>query len=490
MEVGLFGKLPSHGDFLRRRASDEFVDAWDAWLQECIAASRNLLGERWLDVYLISPAWRFACEPGVCGQQGYAGIMVPSVDRVGRYFPLTLMWPIPESVAPLAVARRAEHWFDAAERLIVETLAAEQVDFQEFEMRMLGLSQELDRVNFQPAVELDAFHALQLTSVAGAHWQVPLGSPSAWDALTEQLLSASLRRTHRPLALFWTEGSAVVEPSCLVMQGLPLPQQYAALLDGSWREQGWSCVEGRVAPPPAHETTLVVDTTNFQYRSAALSDVGRVRNTNQDAFLERANAGLWVVADGMGGLRDGDVASRMVCDALADLPPRGDLDALVDEVQTRLQAVNTYLQRAANREANPIHSGSTVVVLLAAAHRCVILWAGDSRVYRLRGGRLEQLTRDHSWADEGGGGDDLNAITRAVGGEDYLNLDICYERVQAGDRFLLCSDGLSRELPATRIRELLAQASIHQSVQALVDAALEAGGHDNVTVLAVEANAP
>ncbi len=63
MEVGFYGKLPSHGDFLRRRASDAFVDAWDAWLQECLAASRSALGERWLDVYLTSPAWRFVCGP-------------------------------------------------------------------------------------------------------------------------------------------------------------------------------------------------------------------------------------------------------------------------------------------------------------------------------------------------------------------------------------------------------------------------------------------
>ena len=67
MEVGFYGKLPSHGDFLRRRASDAFVDAWDGWLRECLAASRSALGDRWLDVYLTSPAWRFVCGPGACG---------------------------------------------------------------------------------------------------------------------------------------------------------------------------------------------------------------------------------------------------------------------------------------------------------------------------------------------------------------------------------------------------------------------------------------
>ncbi len=95
MVVGLYGKLPTHGDFLRRRVADDFVDAWDPWLQHCIADSRAALGEQWLETYLTSPVWRFALGAHVCGAATVAGIIVPSVDRVGRYFPLTLVWPVP-----------------------------------------------------------------------------------------------------------------------------------------------------------------------------------------------------------------------------------------------------------------------------------------------------------------------------------------------------------------------------------------------------------
>jgi type VI secretion system protein ImpM len=84
MQVGFYGKLPSHGDFLRRRVSDAFVDAWDAWLRECLAASRTALGARWLDVYLTSPAWRFACAAGACGPAPVIGVLAPSVDQAGR----------------------------------------------------------------------------------------------------------------------------------------------------------------------------------------------------------------------------------------------------------------------------------------------------------------------------------------------------------------------------------------------------------------------
>jgi type VI secretion system protein ImpM len=112
----LFGKLPSHGDFLRRRASDAFVDAWDAWLRECLADSREALGERWLDVYLTSPAWRFVCAAGACGPAPVIGLMVPSVDRVGRYFPFTLVARLPEEVNPIAAATSSARFFEQAER--------------------------------------------------------------------------------------------------------------------------------------------------------------------------------------------------------------------------------------------------------------------------------------------------------------------------------------------------------------------------------------
>ena len=88
-EVGFYGKLPCRGDFLQRRVSQDFVDVWDAWLQESLHETRKRLDEAWLNTYLTGPVWRFGLSAGVCGEHTYIGILVPSVDRVGRYFPLT-----------------------------------------------------------------------------------------------------------------------------------------------------------------------------------------------------------------------------------------------------------------------------------------------------------------------------------------------------------------------------------------------------------------
>jgi type VI secretion system protein ImpM len=488
MEVGLYGKLPSHGDFLRRRVSDAFVSVWDEWLQQSMAASQSTLGQHWLDVYLTSPVWRFACDAGVCGSRGYAGVMAPSVDRVGRYFPLTLVWEMPEGVHSLVVTRRADNWFDQVERLLLETLAEEHVDLEKFDQRFVLLGRELDRVQWVSTVELDPNDAVGPTSGTRAQWQLALGSPPAFTSVVEQLLYARLRETHGPLTVMWTDGSSRVDPSCLLLGGLPSPSSYAALLSGHWGETSWQVVKAKTLAPPAHTDTIVGERV-LSYRSAGATDVGRARRINQDAFIERAEIGLWAVADGMGGHEHGEVASRMICDALAGLVPGDTLRTTIEAVTQQLGHINDYLSRAAARTVNATQSGSTVVTLVTRGTRCAVLWVGDSRVYRLRRGELVQLTCDHV-AETHDSLDVSHAISRAVGGDAALDIDIEYGTVQPGDRFLLCSDGLNHEITDDMIAQALSEPDLTQCVQGLIAAALAAGGTDNVSVIVVDAFEP
>jgi serine/threonine protein phosphatase PrpC len=222
-----------------------------------------------------------------------------------------------------------------------------------------------------------------------------------------------------------------------------------------------------------------------RFRSAAATDVGRVRALNEDSFIERSDAGIWAVADGLGGHSQGEVASRMVCESLADVPADENLELVIETARQRVGEVNEQLVFAATRAVDAVSSGSTVVVLLAQGTRCAVLWAGDSRAYRLRDGRLERLTRDHSLAEIDGS--TSTAITRAVGGEPALLLDAVHHHVQAGDRFLLCSDGLTRILPEAQIGTWMAHRDIRQAVEALIRATLEAGAPDNVTAVVIEA---
>jgi type VI secretion system protein ImpM len=487
VEIGFYGKLPSHGDFLRRRVSDAFVGVWDPWLQDCVTASRTALGDTWLDVYLTSPAWRFACSAGVCGAMPLVGLMVPSVDRVGRYFPLTLVAELPTGTSILSAASQTTAFFDAAERVLIETLAADQVDLETFDDEIMQLAEELTAVGITPRMAFDPIAAQMLDEGAKAYWQMPIDSPSQLAPAFEEVLSQRLATLYEPLVLWWTSGSAVVVPSCLIAKGLPHPDSFAALLDGSWSERRWRSIPAYVETERPTDT-LVSEGSPPRYQSAASTDMGRVRTINQDAFIERPESGVWAVADGLGGHSNGEIASRMVCDALADLVPDGSLDQTINDVRERVGQVNEHLDRLAARSGTGVRTGSTVVALLSRGSRCAILWAGDSRVYRWRSGRLNQLTRDHNLAEtEGATGPDAYAITRAVGGEETLTLDLHRDCVRAGDRFLLCSDGLTRAVPEGQIRAWLEHEDIRGAVDGLITATLEAGAPDNVTVLIVEA---
>lgn len=240
------------------------------------------------------------------------------------------------------------------------------------------------------------------------------------------------------------------------------------------------------------EDTLVEEDIHPSYVSAGKTDTGRLRASNQDALFDASAVCLWAVADGMGGHRDGDVASRKVCESLHGFDARGSIEDCVDELRQRISGVNAELFAAATRPINPVQSGSTVVLFVAKRTTCAILWAGDSRAYRLRDRKLTQLTIDHSWAAELHLDEDVaeevdHAITRAVGGEEVLLLDVRRDRVRLGDRYLLCSDGLTRELATSQIAALLGQGDVNQATQALIDATLAHGARDNVTVLVVDA---
>lgn len=237
--------------------------------------------------------------------------------------------------------------------------------------------------------------------------------------------------------------------------------------------------------------------SKFRWSSACLTHVGKVRTMNEDACLDLPDRGVWVVADGMGGHAAGEVASGMIVDTLRATPPAPGMNQLLDDVEERLEQVNGRLIREAALRGGDVIIGSTVVVLLAYNDQCICLWAGDSRIYRLRDGRLRRLTRDHSQAEEWIQQGHLlredaekhpgaNVITRAVGADHALCLDTEIHDLRHGDRFLLCSDGLYKELSETEIENIISRDNCAEVCQTLVGLALDRGCRDNVTVVAVD----
>jgi protein phosphatase len=245
--------------------------------------------------------------------------------------------------------------------------------------------------------------------------------------------------------------------------------------------------------------------SKYHWTSASCSHPGRVREVNEDACLEQPQCNVWAVADGMGGHTLGEFASRLAIRSLTDLvgpseptEATANLGALVATAHERLQQTNRRLRAEAARRDVPI-IGTTIAVLLAAGRHGACVWAGDSRIYRYRAGRLQQLTRDHSQLEavrsrQVGSADDTlvrpppNVITRALGGDEALELDSVTVDVLDGDLFLLCSDGLSNELSEVAIEQALLPGGCKLACETLLALALERGARDNVTAVVVRAD--
>jgi serine/threonine-protein phosphatase Stp1 len=232
-----------------------------------------------------------------------------------------------------------------------------------------------------------------------------------------------------------------------------------------------------------------------RFYSSAASHPGATRDHNEDRFVNRPDLGLWAVADGAGGHQAGDVASTIVADALRAVPAGLGSAELLAEVRLRLDRAHKRMQEEAVRRGGTDILASTVVVLLARGDHYACLWAGDSRAYLLRGGMLIQVSHDHSFVQElvdAGAITPIeafnhpraNVITRALGARsEIVDLDKASDRLRSGDRFLLCSDGVSKTLAEEQIAHLLAAdaASTH-----LVAAALEGQADDNITAVVID----
>jgi len=230
-----------------------------------------------------------------------------------------------------------------------------------------------------------------------------------------------------------------------------------------------------------------------------MSHPGMKRKHNEDAYVDRPDLGVWAVADGAGGHDAGEVASGMIRESLEAIPPGLSAPELLSEVRVRIEATHEALRAEAQRRGPDVIIASTVVVMLARNDHFACLWAGDSRAYLLRDGALQQITRDHSLVqelvesgvirpEEADHHPRANVITRAVGAElEEFVLDKVSGRIQAGDRFLLCSDGLCKTVPEAELATLLADNAGVPPPQTLVAAALALNASDNVTAVAVEA---
>jgi type VI secretion system protein ImpM len=451
--IGFFGKLPCNGDFIQRRMPEGFVDGWDPWLQACIHASRQALGEEWLDVYLSSPIWRFVLTESVCGSGAYAGVLAPSVDRVGRYFPLTVVTQIDVEDSPLDFAIQNNVWFSAVESLFLHSMEEPQLDIERFDAELEASAVHLGGASGEDTRALKAlFVAGAATALGGL--RAPIYSAAELQLSITAFAYRELHARFRPVTLWWSEGSQASAPSWLTMRGLPLAEQFAALLNGRWAQYGWqdlgsvAMAPSALAPvrPSGGQPTAPADAPAATPRRATFPQ-GQLTaiESNHAAFIDRADIGVWGVA--AAGTADHDpTAVRLVADVLQRLSPEGSLTALVEAVRRALSEVHAELRRLARRDVQRIESLAHAIILVVAESESAVVIAGETQRIRVRERQLEWLSARHATAGAAGDSGSLLDLfdtsapaSEALGAAEFRDVELCYEAALPGDCWILCA---------------------------------------------------
>ena len=227
-ETGWFGKLPTSGDFVTRRVHPSFIEPWDAWLNAMLAGSRERLGNAWRDAFLSAPAWRFVLAPGVIGADGWAGVIMPSVDSVGRYFPLTVVSQLPvQGLDAVTTLFRAHNWYAEVEPVTAVALAPD-AEIETFDAQLSNRRFPRELI----AVLDESEETIPPRSRSPRALWIPLGEEFEGEA--------GVRGLAKPLAgpysAWLAEESEIFGRSLMLCEKLPAVEQYCAMLNGEWHK--------------------------------------------------------------------------------------------------------------------------------------------------------------------------------------------------------------------------------------------------------------
>lgn len=236
--TGWYGKLPATGDFVGRRMPAAFREAWDRWMQGAIAGSRERLGADWRDSYLSMPVWRFVFSPGLLTPNAWAGIMAPSVDAVGRYFPLAMASALPSTSLDLVrTLLAAQAWFDELESIAFDALAP-RADVGAVDAAIAAQPFHGDWLRYPEGHD----ETLPIRPAKPQMLCVPLaGRHAGSDAEVLELA----QRLAEPHGAWLAEESELFGRCLLLCEALPAAEPYCAMMDGRWVDHGWSRRDAR-----------------------------------------------------------------------------------------------------------------------------------------------------------------------------------------------------------------------------------------------------
>lgn len=435
--IGFYGKLPSHGDFVSMGVGRSLQSALDAWLQAGLQAAQHELGDDWDRRFRKMPAWRFIIERGLWGPATIAGVLLPSLDRVGRSFPLVIAAQLHGFAEHPRQLYLDDTWFTAAEA-IAESSAKRDFDINQFTASLKRLR------SLRPADLAENERLQDRTSSRGTIW---------WHIDPEE------RRA---------KGFGV--------SGAPEPAHFAKLL----RENSPVVSTPPQAEPAAAPRPAIVEAHHpLVLLHSHATHPGTRLAVNADALLVSETPSLFAVADGVG---DGNAAAetgKIAVHVLAETGPQQTIEALVQEIKGKLGRAHGLLQSAyLSQDREP--SAASIVVFTALRKSCALLWVGDARCYLLRDGMMRCLTRDHVEVGL------RRMLSRAIGLRGHLVPEVRSGGLQTGDRLLLCSAALPNAVPERSIAEILLSAKIETAADILVQEGLIANCRENLSAIVID----
>jgi len=433
VQVGFFGKLPVLGDFLSRRLGPDFVEPWDQWLQQAMHMGRAQVG--WNELYTQAAPWRFALEAGVCGGSPVLGVLLPSNDRVGRQFPLTVACALPTGLGALEVAAGSEAWFAATEALLERAVGA-RMDLAAFDLAVTDLAATLAQSGLTAPAAAD-FAMCQQYLLAHGAFKLPLPAAGIGASLAA-MCARQLARTAPPLALFWCEATAA-EPQMLASRAMPGPQLLAELLRLPARAPVASEPSPMVPadPPPAAADPL-------QWHHAVIS-----RESPRPVHAVIAVAGTSTE----------EVDARLAS-----------LDALLTGESVD-EKFSDELSALLGPDAQPDlgHAPLEFAIFAPVGDSHAFFWSSGATVFRLRGRDLERLVPEAAPV-AGGSLLDLLQSTEVPAGAARALQVMRISSIDPTDSYLLCADASYPSLSWGQLVSALDEGTPQYGIERLIEA--------------------
>lgn len=476
-EVGFFGKLPGTGDFVQRRLPADFVTAWDGAFEIAVAAARATLGTAWQTAWAAAPAWRFVLAPGVCGASAWAGVTGPSVDRVGRGFPMVLAAPIAQADDLAWLARAGAGWFAAVERVWRAGQQAVGAAVDAFDAEVMALAQPLDWLAFAGSPMAASGDVPAVGDAVAAWW------PSGED---RQLAAWATERERRPLGcLWWTHGAAQVTPAVRLTQGLPRPETYAAFVASAAVRTTTRAAAPVARPSDDALADLLPDfdptaTANLRALAAAAAPAAAAGAPSAVHVVYRQRGSATLIAADNGAADSRRQAAAQVDAALA----QGEWWADADAACRCVLGLHAALHERREDLIDPVAEDGAVLLAWLAGGQASVFRVGAAMAWHWRAGQLRPVFV----ADMAAGAQDTTlrpgelaraAVAAApgpgLGVGDRAQGSTASCAVVPGDRLaLLATDTLVRVSAAT-LTAALAQASAAQACRQIAAAAGLAG---------------